>query len=80
MDISIVDLGVKDLFHFKLIMALNFYGWWFGWVAITNLILMVGDEFGSVEYRMDLVLMGELELEIDWPYLLNNVIWTKVLG
>ena len=51
-----------------------------GCITITNLIPMVGDKFGCMEYRVDLVLMGELESEINWSYLLNNVIWTKVLG
>ena len=75
-----MDLGVRDLFHFKLIVALNLYRWQLGCITTTNLIPMVGDKFGCMEYRVDLVLMGELESEINWSYLLNNVIWTKVLG
>ena len=29
LDISIVGLGVEDLFDLKLIMSFHLYGWWF---------------------------------------------------
>ena len=80
LNISIVLLRVKDLFHFKLIVPFYLDCIWFGRVSITNLIFMVWDEFGSMENRVDFVLMWQLESEVNWAYLFYDVIRPKVLG
>ena len=60
-------------------MSFHFDGVRAFWVPAGDLIFVIGDEFRRMEYWVNLVLWGKLDMEVDWAWLCDDFVGAVVL-